>query len=141
MTTSSGAANEADTCGHCGHGTAAILPDGTMTPCVFTRAAAAGSLHEGAFNEIVAGEGFARQVARLDELRRPSVPIPMAPCVPNMCNPQCGPNCSPSCNPTGCTPDSTCGPSNQCQPKYTCGPCAPQDRACNPELSCRPNKR
>ena len=39
-----GIPDEADTCGACGHGNAAILPDGTVTPCVFTRTAAAGSV-------------------------------------------------------------------------------------------------
>lgn len=106
-----GLPNEADTCGRCGHGTAAILPDGTVTPCVFTRAATAGSVHAAPLADVLTGTEFAAQVARLDSLRN-SGPITW-PCVPDMCNPQCGPSCSPACNPTG-----TCRPAGGCVPDY-----------------------
>ncbi|MGH3157802.1 MAG: radical SAM protein [Streptosporangiaceae bacterium] len=103
-----GLPDEADTCGGCGHGNAAILPDGTVTPCVFTRTAAAGSVLAETLGDVLAGGAFAAQVARLDSLR------PAArPCVPDMCDPQCGPSCSPACGPAG-----NCRPSGACAPDY-----------------------
>lgn len=115
-----GLPNEADTCGHCGHGNAAILPDGSVTPCVFTRNAAAGSVRTAPLAELLTGAEFAAHVARLDTLRRSATaqdPIHQQvitmPCVPNMCDPQCGPSCSPACNPTG-----TCRPAGGCVPDY-----------------------
>lgn len=103
-----GLPDEADTCGACGHGNAAILPDGTVTPCVFTRTAAAGSVLEGLLGDVLAGSTFAAQVARLDSLRPATWP-----CVPDMCDPQCGPSCSPACRPAG-----NCRPAGACAPDY-----------------------
>jgi MoaA/NifB/PqqE/SkfB family radical SAM enzyme len=100
--------DEADTCGSCGHGNAAILPDGTVTPCVFTRAATAGSVLTAPLSDVLTGTRFAAQVARLDSLRPASWP-----CVPNMCDPQCGPSCSPACRPAG-----NCRPVGACAPNY-----------------------
>ncbi|MGH3626189.1 MAG: radical SAM/SPASM domain-containing protein [Sciscionella sp.] len=106
-----GRPDEADTCGHCGHGSAAILPDGSVTPCVFTRSATAGSVRTSPLTEVLSGAEFAAQVARLDALRD-GAPITWR-CVPDMCDPQCGPSCSPACNPTG-----TCRPAGGCAPDY-----------------------
>lgn len=106
-----GLPDQADTCGHCGHGRAAILPDGTVTPCVFTRAATAGSVQATSLTDVLTGDEFAAQVARLDSLRN-SGPITW-PCIPDMCDPQCGPSCSPACGPTG-----TCRPAGGCVPDY-----------------------
>src|SRR6266566_14580 len=103
-----GLPDEADTCGSCGHGNAAILPDGTVTPCVFTRTATAGSVLAAPLGDVLTGARFAAQVARLDSLRPASWP-----CVPNMCDPQCGPSCSPACRPAG-----TCRPVGACAPNY-----------------------
>lgn len=103
-----GSPNEADTCGACGHGNAAILPDGTVTPCVFTRTAAAGSVLTAPLGDVLADGKFAAQVARLDSLRPAG-----RPCVPNMCDPQCGPSCSPACRPAG-----NCRPTGACAPDY-----------------------
>jgi MoaA/NifB/PqqE/SkfB family radical SAM enzyme len=100
--------DEGDTCGGCGHGSAAILPDGTVTPCVFTRAATAGSVLTAPLGDVLTGARFAAQVARLDLLRPAS-----RPCVPDMCDPQCGPSCSPACRPAG-----NCRPVGACAPNY-----------------------
>ena len=129
-----GLPNEADTCGKCGHSTAAVLPDGTVAPCVFTRTAKAGSVLASPLGDVLSGDQFAEQVARLDTLRQRHAS--MSPCTPNLCNPQCGPTCSPACTP--------CGPGNcqptRCAPQYSCGPCSPQDRTCSPDNNCRPNQ-
>lgn len=105
---SAGSPDEADTCGACGHGNAAILPDGTVAPCIFTRAAAAGNVLTAPLGGVLTDGAFAAQVARLDSLR------PAAwPCVPNMCDPQCGPSCGPACRPAG-----NCRPTGACAPDY-----------------------
>ncbi len=100
--------DDGDTCGACGHGNAAILPNGTVTPCVFTRHAVAGSVLTATLGEVLSSRDFAAQVTRLDSLRRA-----VRPCVPNMCDPQCGPSCSPACRPAG-----NCRPTGACAPDY-----------------------
>lgn len=97
----------ANTCGDCGHGTAAIGPDGSVWPCVFTRHAAAGNVRSAPLDTILAGEAFASQVEVLDQLRRPG---------PTACKPS--PKCSPasSCTPS-CTPSDTSNKGSNCQPK------------------------
>jgi hypothetical protein len=142
-----GQRNEADTCGSCGHGNAAILPDGTVTPCVFTRNATAGSLRNASLGEILTGTEFEAQVARLDSLRRPTTRHVMAARNPDnsarngpyaSCSPQappardpadpevvtfpcvpdmCDPQCGPSCSPA-CNPTGTCRPAGGCVPDY-----------------------
>jgi MoaA/NifB/PqqE/SkfB family radical SAM enzyme len=134
-----GPPNEADTCGHCGHGNAAIMPDGSVTPCVFTRSATAGSVRAAPLAELLTGSEFAAQVARLDALRHNPTGSATGGCVPDR-TPRCGPDASrsPQVPPTQ---DDThhqvitmpCVP-NMCDPQ--CGPsCSP---ACNPTGTCRP---
>jgi MoaA/NifB/PqqE/SkfB family radical SAM enzyme len=65
-----GAADEADTCGRCGHGTAAVGPDGTVGPCVFTRHAVAGNVRRAGLGAVLDGPAFRAWVARLDRVRR-----------------------------------------------------------------------
>ncbi len=93
------AVNEADTCGQCGHGTAAIGPDGTVSPCVFTRHAVAGNARWEPLHSVLDGGAFRAQVARLDQARRPTE---TTACMPNMkCTPdsRCVPSCTPVCSP------------------------------------------
>lgn len=98
----------AGTCGDCGHGTAAIGPDGQVWPCVFTRQISAGDVRETPLGEILAGEAFTRQVTVLDQIRRPG-PVACSP--PDIkCSPRSA--CAPSCTPS-CTPNK----GSDCQPK------------------------
>ena len=100
-------------CGHCGRGIAAILPDGSVTPCPLTRWLRAGNVRDAPLGTIV-GAPLAAVTSAL--------PLPRG-----ACNPECSPNapCTPQCNPNAsCTP--SCGPSSQCTPK-----CAP-DSYCPP---------
>ncbi|HEV3172193.1 MAG TPA: radical SAM/SPASM domain-containing protein [Actinocrinis sp.] len=89
--------DETDTCGECGHGCAAVLPDGSVVPCVFTRMAVAGSVRSGPLDAILAGSAFGARVEHLDRVRtvrdRGCGPTCM-PCTP------CPP-CRPSCSPMG----------------------------------------
>ncbi|WP_131765624.1 radical SAM protein [Candidatus Protofrankia californiensis] len=92
------AMNEADTCGQCGHGTAAIGPDGTVSPCVFTRHAVVGNARREPLRTVLDSDAFRTQVAWLDQVRRSEETA----CMPNMkCGPRssCQPSCTPSCSP------------------------------------------
>lgn len=92
-----GLPDESDTCGECGHGCAAVLPDGTVAPCVFTRTAAAGSVRADSLDDILEGPRFGERVAHLDRVRAPRSEGCGPTCMP--CNP-CPP-CRPSCSPMG----------------------------------------
>ena len=100
-------ASAAELCGNCGDGVAAVGPDGSVWPCVFSRWLSCGTVRENSLAEILRGPDME---TTLSELR---ATMPQMPCVPRMCNPQCGPSCSPSCNPTG-----TCRPRGGCVPDY-----------------------
>ena len=133
-----GLPEEGDTCGGCGHGRAALLPDGSVVPCVFTRSATGGNVKDRPLGQVLADERFSAQVSRLDSLRAAHItvrqptlehqpgerspvfsPPPPPGCLPNMCNPQCGPSCGPSCNPS-CWPTGSgpCTPRGGCVPNY-----------------------
>lgn len=123
-------------CGHCGHGVAAISPDGVMWPCVFSRWLPIGNLLKDELVEILASpeadrvrakltQKFAsrnpRQGAGSDGERRPNCSPTCSPCsprcnpscqpycTPSPCQPQCSPRCGPTCNPIECGP-RTCWP-------------------------------
>jgi MoaA/NifB/PqqE/SkfB family radical SAM enzyme len=80
-------------CGHCGRGIAAILPDGTVTPCPMTRWLRVGSIHHAPLGTIL-GEPMIAAAATL----------PAAAARP--CNPKCVPDswCDPLCHPGACKP-------------------------------------
>lgn len=100
-------ASAAELCGNCGDGVAAIGPDGSVWPCVFSRWHSGGNVHDAPLIEILRSPRMATTVQQL------RAELPRWPCVPNMCNPQCGPSCSPACSPTG-----SCRPSGGCVPDY-----------------------
>jgi len=83
-----GVANLTDTCGRCGYGRAAIGPDGTVTPCVFTAGAPAGNVRLEPLADLLAGQAFADQVARLDAIRAPGARMA---CDPDGDSKVCGP--------------------------------------------------
>jgi MoaA/NifB/PqqE/SkfB family radical SAM enzyme len=143
-------------CGHCANGVLAILPDGGVQPCVFSRwpQMTVGNVHEQSLRSIVEGEQLAKTRTQLREAfaqRRdenalevvgtsnivgpclPGVCDPLkGPCVPDMCHPTLYPPCDPQKPP--CPPECrpNCWPS--CQPN--CGPaCSP---SCYPQGNCRP---
>lgn len=98
-------------CGQCGQGVAAIGPDGSVWPCVFSRWLPVGNVLNTALSDILAGREANRVQA---ELRAEfDQRIVTMPCVPNMCDPQCGPSCSPACRPAG-----NCRPVGACSPDY-----------------------
>lgn len=85
-------------CGRCGHGRAAVLPDGSVTPCPMTRWMQAGSVHDAELGTIL--EQVTEMAGTLPEPRRDV----------NACNPDSdGGDCSPAetdaCGPSYCNPD------------------------------------
>ncbi|MGH3717654.1 MAG: radical SAM protein [Pseudonocardiaceae bacterium] len=109
-------------CGHCAREKVAVSPNGDVWPCVFARWMPVGNIRRNTLVEILTGPEMASVTSTLAE----HFPVPVMPCVPEMCNPQCGPNCGPACNPS-CWPHGTgpCGPNGGCVPNY--GSCGPDD--------------
>jgi MoaA/NifB/PqqE/SkfB family radical SAM enzyme len=110
-------------CGHCGHGRAAVLPDGTVTPCPMTRWLAAGNVRDTPLSDIMAGvTGLAERV----------IPQRVADCAPHCAPVQddfCKPSAQEPCDPnirtvTACNP--TCIPDSYCNPLCTPGVCKPR---------------
>jgi MoaA/NifB/PqqE/SkfB family radical SAM enzyme len=92
-------------CGNCGHHRAAILPDGTVTPCPLTRWMGAGNVTRTPLADILAS--VTAMAATL--------PVRMRACEPDRCFPDWKP----------CRPDVGCGPGR--------GAVQPANRACNPD--------
>jgi len=122
--------SEAQLCGNCAQGVAAISADGWVWPCVFARWLPVGNVLGASVAEIWNGATMTATANRLAERFAAD-----RPCVPDMCDPQCGPSCSPAC-----MPSRNCRPTQTCAPNYSCGPCVPKDRTCGPDRNCRPNQ-
>ncbi|QUF07405.1 radical SAM protein [Actinosynnema pretiosum subsp. pretiosum] len=95
-------------CGHCGRGKAAVGPDGSVWPCVFSRWMPVGNVRRTPLADVLGGRGMADASTELDSQFSPR------PCDP-ACGPSCSPACNPSCWPTGAGP---CRPKGGCQPNY-----------------------
>lgn len=83
----------AQTCGHCGRGAAAILPDGSVTPCPMSRWKVIGNAATSGLATLLA-EPLAAAAASL------------APAATTACSPRCVPDsyCNPLCSPGACKP-------------------------------------
>jgi MoaA/NifB/PqqE/SkfB family radical SAM enzyme len=99
----------AELCGRCGHGKAAILPDGQVSPCAMARFLDGGNVRTGALAAVLSGIEWKQAVAKVPQ--RAGDCSPAGGCSPD--SDSCGPNrymtdCSPA---GGCNPDSdSCGP-------------------------------
>jgi MoaA/NifB/PqqE/SkfB family radical SAM enzyme len=102
-------------CGNCGHHRAAVLPDGTVTPCPMTRWMEAGSVHDTALSDIMASvtEKAAMLPARLPDC------APFDDCKPGAQEP-CDPNIQSIQGSRECRPDVYCAP--LCTPNPPCKP-------------------
>lgn len=117
------ACDASELCGNCGDGIAAILPDGSVTPCPLSRWMSAGNLATKPLAELAAS---VRALAAAD----------IQPAHPHACKPPCEPQCTPGCNPgvnapgggDGCNPAKNCNPNDPCKPRT----------ACRPDVSCKP---
>ncbi|MFB7905251.1 radical SAM/SPASM domain-containing protein [Kitasatospora sp. NPDC056076] len=103
-------------CGQCALGKAAILPDGTVVPCVLGRFLPTGNVTDsGGLRAVLASPQWATTAASIPRRQQ-----------------ACGPNDGSSCAPTGCAPQEVapvmlgCPPndSNDCNPANT-EACAP----------------
>jgi MoaA/NifB/PqqE/SkfB family radical SAM enzyme len=110
-------------CGNCGHHRAAVLPDGSVTPCPLTRWMVAGNVTSTPLADIL---GTVTQMAA-------TLPARQRGCDP-VCNPDAQEPCPPTCRPSNSTAQSghahrACDP--DCRPGLGCGPlCTPN--ACKP---------
>jgi MoaA/NifB/PqqE/SkfB family radical SAM enzyme len=112
-------------CGHCGDHRAAVLPDGTVTPCPLTRWMHAGNVTNAPLADTLA---TVTQIAATLPAREVN------------CNPACGPDaqepCPPNCRPSASTAPGrnairVCNP--ECVPDSYCNPlCVPG--ACKPRI-------
>lgn len=116
-------ADPTQACGGCGHGRAAVLPDGSVTPCPLTRWMQSGNVLDTPLADTL--DAVTEQASTLPDWRG------------KKCNPEtdCPPNwidCKPdgTCGPTrdvrdgGCNP--TCIPDSYCNPLCTPGFCKPR---------------
>jgi MoaA/NifB/PqqE/SkfB family radical SAM enzyme len=112
-------------CGNCGHGIAAVLPSGDVTPCVMARWLTAGNVRETPLADILAGQAMAAAVAAIPPRPRGA----------------CSPDCSPAsdsdiCEPptmTAATAVSSRRSARACEPDL-CAPDSDSD-ICEPPMS------
>ncbi|MEC3974341.1 radical SAM/SPASM domain-containing protein [Amycolatopsis sp. H20-H5] len=99
---------EDELCGKCADGVLAIMPDGTVQPCVFSRDARfkVGNIAADSLTSVLNGERLHRIREDLTSffLQRGSIGIDCPPAEPTGIQ-NCGPACSPACAPQGnCNP-------------------------------------
>lgn len=112
-------------CGRCADGIAAILPDGTVTPCVMGRFLPAGQVQGQPLKDVFASQQWQQVAARIPRRSTPSA-----------CNPDCKPADSDSCAPDKGTP---CNPMGFSPADRTASACSPGDSACQPgQPACLP---
>jgi Predicted Fe-S oxidoreductases len=138
-------------CGACAHGRAAIEPDGSVYPCVFSRHLTIGNVLHSSLEEIVSGQKMQTTRERLTRFFIRKFQDRNADCMPatekylktdNLAAQRwCDPNdCDPNCEPGLCPPDvpSQCHPTHICPPDWMdpcppIGPCPPDKEACPPD--------
>lgn len=120
-------------CGACSRGKAAVTPDGSVYPCVFSRWLPVGNVRDTSLATIIADQPMA--------ITRQHLSTAFAQrnhdCNPDVCSPD---DCEPFCEPYDCAPDvPNCEPTTLCIPDYKPAfpPCEPD--TCNPD-ACNPNK-
>jgi MoaA/NifB/PqqE/SkfB family radical SAM enzyme len=92
-------ADPAELCGRCGHGQAAVLPTGEVTPCVMSRWLTTGNVRERGLAAILGGEAWA-EALRVIPARADGNP--------------CDPDCKPAADGGDCSPAEQ----DACDPKY-----------------------
>jgi MoaA/NifB/PqqE/SkfB family radical SAM enzyme len=139
----SGACNtEDELCGNCANGVLAIMPDGSVQPCVFSRDERfeVGNITADNLTSVLNGDRLRRMREDLTSvfLRRGLIGVDCPPAEPTRapgCAPAGGGPCNPAgggpCNPAGalgcgpaCSP--SCVPVGNCNPIVNPGPCNPE---------------
>lgn len=124
---------ENELCGKCAGGVLAIMPDGSVQPCVFSRDARfkVGDITTNNLTSVLNGERLHRMREDLTSvfLQRGLIGVDCPPAEPTGTH-SCGPACSPTCGPTGL---QGCGPSCSpaCIPEHNCNPVV-NPPPCNP---------
>jgi MoaA/NifB/PqqE/SkfB family radical SAM enzyme len=112
-------------CGNCGHHRAAVLPDGSVTPCPLTRWMKAGN---------VRATGLADTLGTVTEMAA-TLPARGPKCFPDECTPDLKPRAPElACRPDACYPESritrvcnpNCIPDSYCNPLCSPGACKPR---------------
>ncbi|MQS05781.1 radical SAM protein [Streptomyces alkaliphilus] len=115
-------------CGRCGDGRAAIGPDGTVSPCVFSAWMGVGNIRNKGLAGILAGASMARANATIREAVDGNRNRADMKCQPEQCYPTqqpCYP-ANPPCQPNGSLPPS-CGPNDdECRPGHPSTDCTPR---------------
>lgn len=98
----------AELCGQCGNDRAAVLPDGTLIPCVIGRWLNCGNVQDTPLADILASPAWKATLALVPRRRPGSL---NADCAPDNCPPasdgnDCPPASSPACLPAYCAPDT-----------------------------------
>lgn len=100
----------ASLCGQCGNAKAAVLPDGSVTPCVIGRRHVVGSVRDSRLSEVVSGPVMKDTVRAIKEATATTSCLPGVDAV-------AGPKPKP------CGPDGMCQPSSgDCRPTRRCKP-------------------
>jgi MoaA/NifB/PqqE/SkfB family radical SAM enzyme len=102
----SGHPDVSELCGNCGHGIAAILPSGDVTPCVMSRWLTAGNVRDTPLAAILAGPAMTAAVAAIPA-RSGSAGRP-DPCAPDSDSDICQPPAASACAPDN--DSDICGP-------------------------------
>lgn len=118
-----GHCDASELCGRCGDGIAAVLPDGSITPCPLGRWLAAGNVKAQPLGELV---GDVRRIS--EQVIWPAVASEERPCEPK---------CNPGCDPSLTSP----GGGDGCIPKAACEPNKPAKDPCGPEFTCQPKPK
>ncbi|MFM9611538.1 radical SAM protein [Streptomyces niveiscabiei] len=92
-------ADTEELCGRCGHGQAAVLPSGEVTPCVMSRWLTTGNVRDRGLAAILGGEAWA-EALRVIPARADGNP--------------CDPDCKPASDGGDCSPAEQ----DACDPKY-----------------------
>ncbi|GGU49916.1 radical SAM protein [Streptomyces violascens] len=97
-------------CGRCAHGTAAVLPDGSVTPCVLGRFLPAGRVQDEGLAAIFAGKKWAEVKSLIPPRRGVNCTPNEDSCAPSPGLDPCGPDCGPNDDSQG--GGGTCGPAS-----------------------------
>ncbi|WCB95400.1 PqqA peptide cyclase [Baekduia alba] len=134
-------------CGQCANGRVAILPDGSVSPCVFSRwdQMHVGNVRRQSLTDIVAGTPLTTIRQELqNHFNTSTAPVgvcdPNGACRPNTPPPGCRPQV-PSCLPD--RPHPVADPAEQAPARSACEPgiCGPGTRHCKPVApTCLPDK-
>ncbi|WP_327434759.1 radical SAM/SPASM domain-containing protein [Streptomyces sp. NBC_01236] len=101
----------AELCGRCADGKAAILPDGTVTPCVLGRFLPAGDVKSATLTQVFAGQQWAKVAASIPRQQRAGGTPDEDSCMPS-------PGVVTSCNPDNDGSDCSPAETPACEPSY-----------------------